>query len=309
MNIKQVGYFVAVFESGSFSVAARSRDVTVQAVSKAIHELENELDVKLFERSSHGVEPTMVGRSFYRKARPAVEAFDELLNFDPSAQAAPVEFKPGSPVLKLGLCAPMFNKSDSFCNILSGFICKSAGIQAQLELVGAQTALGDLAAGEFDALLTIGALSNLGCECVRMGTLPTGAVVAEGHPLAGRGEVTMGELAKYPAGESPLYDSFSESILTLYRKRGLVGDVRRIQTVSEEDSSFMTEDFGYFFCALLPVPGQTMPGFVTLPIVRPDMIDVPICCVTVEGCKSEACRAFESFLKQAIMGFTQERSE
>lgn len=305
MNIKQIGYFVAVFESGSFSVAARSRDVTVQAVSKAIHELEVELDIQLFKRSSHGVEPTMVGRSFYRKARPAVDAFDELLKFDPNAQSVSGDAEADSAALKLGLCAPLFNKSDSFCTILSDFICKNAGIRAQLELVSAQTALGDLAAGEFDALLTIGALSNLGTECVRMGTLPTGAVVAEGHPLAGRSEVAMAELAAYPAGESPLYDSFSESILTLYRKRGLVDNVRRIQTVSEDDSSFMTEDCGYFFCALLPVPGQTMPGFVTLPIARRDMIDVPICCVTVEGRKSEACGAFEGFLKQAIMGFTQ----
>lgn len=40
VNIKQVGYFVAVFETKSFTAAAHQRHVTVQAISKSISELE-----------------------------------------------------------------------------------------------------------------------------------------------------------------------------------------------------------------------------------------------------------------------------
>lgn len=40
VNIKQVGYFVAVFETKSFTAAAQQRNVTVQAISKSISELE-----------------------------------------------------------------------------------------------------------------------------------------------------------------------------------------------------------------------------------------------------------------------------
>ena len=54
MNIKQIRYFVDVFESGSFSIAAKTCGVTVQAVSKAIHELETD------SASTSSSEPTAV---------------------------------------------------------------------------------------------------------------------------------------------------------------------------------------------------------------------------------------------------------
>mgnify|MGYP002271203767 FL=1 len=58
LNIKQVRYFVAVFQSGSLSAAAKEQYVTVQAVSKAIADLERELKNELFVRESRGVHST-----------------------------------------------------------------------------------------------------------------------------------------------------------------------------------------------------------------------------------------------------------
>ena len=46
VNIKQVGYFVAVFETKSFTAAAHQRNVTVQAISKSISELEQFFNVQ-----------------------------------------------------------------------------------------------------------------------------------------------------------------------------------------------------------------------------------------------------------------------
>lgn len=81
MNIKQVRYFVAVFQSGSLSAAAKEQYVTVQAVSKAIADLERELKNELFVRESRGVHPTLFGKAFYVKAEPVLRSFDELEAF------------------------------------------------------------------------------------------------------------------------------------------------------------------------------------------------------------------------------------
>lgn len=43
MNINQVKYFVAAYEQGSISTAARLQNVTAQAVSKAINDLEKNM--------------------------------------------------------------------------------------------------------------------------------------------------------------------------------------------------------------------------------------------------------------------------
>ena len=64
LNIKQIRYFAAVVEHGSLSAAAKGQYVTVQAVSKAIADLERELGQSLFVRESRGVHPTPFGKAF-----------------------------------------------------------------------------------------------------------------------------------------------------------------------------------------------------------------------------------------------------
>ena len=95
MNINQVKYFVSVVDLRSFSEAAKAQGVTVQAVSKAIGDLEREASTKLFERTSHGVIPTQAGTAFCEKARPVRDAFLQLEDFvagkceQPAPHAAP----------------------------------------------------------------------------------------------------------------------------------------------------------------------------------------------------------------------------
>lgn len=64
--------------AGSFSGAAREANVTVQAVSKAIGELEAELGEPLFVRRSKGAVPTAFGlelsRSPSRPSRPSIRS-------------------------------------------------------------------------------------------------------------------------------------------------------------------------------------------------------------------------------------------
>ena len=78
MNINQVKYFVTVYEQGSISTAARGHNVSAQAVSKAISDLEREYGQKLFDRTNSGVSPTVQGRAFYQKAKVAAKAYADL---------------------------------------------------------------------------------------------------------------------------------------------------------------------------------------------------------------------------------------
>lgn len=66
MDLRQVQYFVALFQERSVTKAARRLNVVQPALSMQIRRLENEFKAQLFERTSRGVEPTAVGRNFYR---------------------------------------------------------------------------------------------------------------------------------------------------------------------------------------------------------------------------------------------------
>jgi LysR family transcriptional regulator of abg operon len=60
---------LAVVESGSLRAAARSMKISPPAVTKALRQLEDELRVRLVERTQRGVIPTAAGRAFIARAR------------------------------------------------------------------------------------------------------------------------------------------------------------------------------------------------------------------------------------------------
>ena len=81
MNIKQITYLTAVVEHGSLTAAAKDLYVTVQAVSKAIADLERELGQRLFVRESRGMRPTPFCQEFGKKALDVIAGFDSLEAF------------------------------------------------------------------------------------------------------------------------------------------------------------------------------------------------------------------------------------
>ncbi|MDQ0142119.1 DNA-binding transcriptional LysR family regulator [Cupriavidus necator] len=66
MDLKQIHYFIALFEDGSVTRAARRLHIVQPALSMQIARLEEELNQKLFERGAHGMSPTVAGRQMYR---------------------------------------------------------------------------------------------------------------------------------------------------------------------------------------------------------------------------------------------------
>jgi len=66
--------FVRVYETRSFSAAAKDLETSQPSVSKAVAQLERELGVQLFLRSTRGLAPTDAGQKFYEHA---VRTLDE----------------------------------------------------------------------------------------------------------------------------------------------------------------------------------------------------------------------------------------
>ncbi len=69
MNLQQLDYIVAVDNYRHFSTAAEKCFVTQPTLSMMIHKLEDELDVKIFDRSKQPVVPTEIGRAIIEQAR------------------------------------------------------------------------------------------------------------------------------------------------------------------------------------------------------------------------------------------------
>ncbi len=69
MDLRELRYFIAVYELGSISAAARRCYVAQPSISAAIQQLESHLDASLFARHSKGVYPSEAAQRLYPLAK------------------------------------------------------------------------------------------------------------------------------------------------------------------------------------------------------------------------------------------------
>jgi len=80
--------FCAVFETGSFTAAARRLGLTAATTSKSVLALEKRLGVRLFERTTRQVRPTEAGETLHARVAPAlaeIEDAEDVVASDRSA--------------------------------------------------------------------------------------------------------------------------------------------------------------------------------------------------------------------------------
>ena len=80
MTIQQCKYILKIAEYGSFNKAAKELFVAQSSLSVSVKALENELGIKIFERSGNGVYLTEEGAEFARYARQISEQSDFITN-------------------------------------------------------------------------------------------------------------------------------------------------------------------------------------------------------------------------------------
>jgi DNA-binding transcriptional LysR family regulator len=76
MDVKDLRYFVAVYETGTFSRASECLATVQSNVSARIRALEDALGGALFERHYRGVVPTLKGQELYARAKDLIATFE-----------------------------------------------------------------------------------------------------------------------------------------------------------------------------------------------------------------------------------------
>lgn len=69
MDLKSLRYFVSVYESGSITAASKLCFIAQPSISSAIHQLEQSLGSRLFNRVPKGTLPTETGKKLYPLAK------------------------------------------------------------------------------------------------------------------------------------------------------------------------------------------------------------------------------------------------
>src|SRR5579863_9272273 len=97
MELRHLRYFVAVAETESLSLAAKSKLHTSQpSLSRQLRDLEEEIGAQLMTRTARGVALTPAGRAFLDHARGV------LLQVDAGVEAARRAVHPAKPCFSMG---------------------------------------------------------------------------------------------------------------------------------------------------------------------------------------------------------------
>jgi len=185
MELRHVRYFDAVAETLNFTRAAERLHVTQSTLSHQIRQLEDELGVELFDRSSKKVRMTEAGEILRSHLTPALGQIDRAVQ----ALRSNAETLTGS--IRLGT-TPSFNtRMVPLC--VSTFLHHYPGIQVTVEELSADMIARRLASGHLDLAVSYRPEgTDLWFEPLYNEELRL--VVASSHPLAARRRVRMVEL-------------------------------------------------------------------------------------------------------------------
>lgn len=190
MDVTQLGYFLAVAQEGSYVRAAEKLYISPQGLNKAIHKLENELKVTLFEPTGTGLALTAYGRALMAHCQPYMREHQRILN--------ELEILRCQADLTLGIGIKAGFSSGLGDDFLMDFILKHPQIRVNLRgfpMPGLQEAMKSpertvwVLPGPYDATLF---------ESIYERRERLFLIVGEGHPLASRSAVSVRELSGYP---------------------------------------------------------------------------------------------------------------
>lgn len=189
-TLKQLAYFVAAGDAGSITLASERVPISQPSISAAISALEHEFGVPLFVRHhAQGLSPTPAGEALLDAARALLRGADDLaaLAHDIGAGlAGPLRvgaFRTLSPLL------------------LPDLVAAFARDHPRVELTLVEDDEAELAArlrrGAIDLAISYAPLAD-DIDFEPLAPLPTYALLAAGHRLAGADQVTLADLAPDP---------------------------------------------------------------------------------------------------------------
>jgi len=186
VTLTELKYIVAVAREKHFGKAAEACFVSQPTLSVAIKKLEDELEVKLFERSANEVSVTPLGEDIVRQAQSVLEqaaAIKEIAKRGKDPLAGP---------LKLGVIYTI--GPYLLPDLVRQAIARTPQMPLMLQENFTVKLLEMLRTGEIDCAIMAEPFPDTGLALASLYDEPFLAVVPSSHPFAGRKTITAQEL-------------------------------------------------------------------------------------------------------------------
>jgi DNA-binding transcriptional LysR family regulator len=224
MTLQQLRYVIKIVECSSITEAAKQLYITQPSLSAAIKDLENELGIEIFHRTSKGISLTVDGREFLSYARQVIEQ-TELL------ERRYMDKKPSKQLCTISTQHYAF-AVNAFVELLLGldvdeyeFTLRETRTYEIIEDVrDYRSEIGIIYLSDFNEKVINKLLVENHLTFNLLFEADPHVFISSRHPLAGREAITLDDLEDYPflAFEQGINNSFyfSEEILsTVPRKK------------------------------------------------------------------------------------------
>ncbi|QEV20256.1 LysR family transcriptional regulator [Streptomyces alboniger] len=199
MEIRDIEIFLTLGQELHFGRTAERLRVSPARVSQAIKKQERRLGGALFDRSSHHVRLTPLGRQLYDDLLPVHRALRQSL------ERAASTARRGTEVLRLGM---MSGNSEDLRPVLVAFSSRRPGCHVRIRAMGYDDPFSALRRGTVDVLLAWLPIREAGLTVGPVVyTEPVVLCVSSAHRLAARDSVSYEDLAyeAVPTGAAPGY--------------------------------------------------------------------------------------------------------
>jgi DNA-binding transcriptional LysR family regulator len=183
---------VLVVDSGSFTEAGKKARLTPSAVSKQLGRLEDVLGVRLFERTTRNVRPTLAGLELCLRVRPLFESFEDAARAV-SDQQERIEGR-----LRIS-AAPAYGRA-VLVPALHALSLAHPGLQFELRLTGRRL---DFVEDEIDLAIREGALVDSSLVARPLGLAHVGLYASAGYVKRRGAPRSLAELVRHDVVSIP----------------------------------------------------------------------------------------------------------
>ncbi len=192
MDLANLNAFIAIAETGSFSGAGERLHLTQPAISKRIAGLEQQLNVRLFDRLGREVSLTEAGRALLPRAYQILNVLDDTRRA--------LSNLAGEVTGRLTLATSHHIGLHRLPPLLRAFTRAYPDVALDIQFLDSEVAYEEILHGRAElAVITLAPEPHALVKAVMVWDDPLDFVAAPEHPLGTMSNVTLADIAAYPA--------------------------------------------------------------------------------------------------------------
>lgn len=219
MTLQQLRYVIGIAETGSFNKAAERLFVSQPSLTSAIHDLENELGIIIFNRTGRGVTLTNDGTEFLSSAKQLYLSYQNLMEkYSEEGKGLKKKFGVSTQHYSFAVKSFVEMVKNFNTNEYEFAIRETKTMEVIDDVAKLKSEIGILYLSDFNRKILLNILKSKDLEFTHLIDCKAFVYIWKGHPLAKNKSISFKELEDFPClsfeqGEGASY-YFAEEILS-----------------------------------------------------------------------------------------------